>query len=466
MPAFTTNKSIKLPAYQEYASDATGWTDPVNSNWDIIDSAFGGTYSPAALTSASADITLTATQCQNVRIKLTGNTVTPKTVNVFFPATISGIFMIDNATNTGSPFTINIKNAGGGAEFIIAVQDANTLVWVDQATAGVYLADSSTIVAGAGIDVVGSTVSLATPVTVARGGTGTTTYTSGQLLIGNSSGGLTPATLTQGANVSIVNGNGTITISASAGAAGVTTFSAGSTGFSPTTGSAGAVTLSGTLNLSNGGTGATTQSGARTALGLGTMATQNSNAVAITGGTATGFTSFRVSGQSYDPLSNGAVNVAANSSIYGDNSYLSASANSLNYWTCTAQQFQLGNAITAATCYFGTTWTNVSDARIKTDVTPYTLGTAALKQLRPVNYAYNGAYGSPKPGGAIQTGLIAQEVMDTSLSSMVGTRVYTDPQTGQQTTLYDLNTNQLVFALINAVKELDARVKALEPKVA
>jgi hypothetical protein len=91
------------------------------------------------------------------------------------------------------------------------------------------------------------------------------------------------------------------------------------------------------------------------------------------------------------------------------------------------------------------------------------LGTAALKQLRPVNYIYNGEYGTPD-GGPIQTGLIAQEVLTTPLSSMVGTRVYTDPNTGVETTLYDVNTNQLVFALINAVKELDARVKALEPK--
>jgi hypothetical protein len=463
MPALTTNKSIKQPTYQEYASEATGWTDPVNGNWGIIDSAFGGTYSPAAFTSASADVTLTTTQCQNVRIKLTGNTATAKTINVFFPATISGIFMIDNATDTGSPFTINIKNAGAGAEYIIATQDANTLVWVDQATAGVYLADSSPVIAGAGIDVVGSTVSLATPVTVARGGTGATSYTSGQLLIGNSSGGLTPATLTAGnSNITIVNGNGSITISAAGGggASGVTSLAAASsaTGFGLSANvSTGAVTI--TYSISS-------TSSARTSLGLGTIATQDSSSVAITGGSITGLGTFRVSGQSYDPLSNGAVNVAADSSIYGTNSYLSGSAGALLYWTCQAQQFQLGNAITAATCYFGTTWTNVSDARIKTDVTPYALGTAALKQLRPVNYSYNGAYGSPKPGGAIQTGLIAQEVMDTSLSSMVGTRIYTNPQTGQQTTLYDLNTNQLVFALINAVKELDARVKALEPKVA
>ena len=42
---------------------------------------------------------------------------------------------------------------------------------------------------------------------------------------------------------------------------GVTSFSAGSTGFTPNTDTTGAVTLGGTLNVSNGGTGATTLSG-------------------------------------------------------------------------------------------------------------------------------------------------------------------------------------------------------------
>ena len=52
-------------------------------------------------------------------------------------------------------------------------------------------------------------------VAVARGGTGQTSYTDGQLLIGNTAtGGLSKATLTAGSNVTITNGNGTITIAA------------------------------------------------------------------------------------------------------------------------------------------------------------------------------------------------------------------------------------------------------------
>lgn len=49
------------------------------------------------------------------------------------------------------------------------------------------------------------------------GGTGQTSYTNGQLLIGNTSGGLTKATLTAGSNITITNGDGAITIASTGG---------------------------------------------------------------------------------------------------------------------------------------------------------------------------------------------------------------------------------------------------------
>lgn len=84
-------------------------------------------------------------------------------------------------------------------------------------------------------------------------------------------------------------------------AGGVSTFSAGSTGFTPVSATGGAVVLGGVLNVESGGSGATSLSGylkgngtsAFTAsstipntdiTGLGTLSTQNANAVAITGG--------------------------------------------------------------------------------------------------------------------------------------------------------------------------------------
>lgn len=58
---------------------------------------------------------------------------------------------------------------------------------------------------------------------VANGGTGQTTYTDGQLLIGNTAGGLTKSTLTAGSNITITNGNGAITIAAAGGGGGAAT---------------------------------------------------------------------------------------------------------------------------------------------------------------------------------------------------------------------------------------------------
>lgn len=52
-----------------------------------------------------------------------------------------------------------------------------------------------------------------TALPVANGGTGQTSYTNGQLLIGNSTGNtLTKTTLTAGTGISITNGSGSITI--------------------------------------------------------------------------------------------------------------------------------------------------------------------------------------------------------------------------------------------------------------
>ena len=53
----------------------------------------------------------------------------------------------------------------------------------------------------------------ATTISVDKGGTGQTSYTNGQLLIGNTTGNtLTKTTLTAGTGVAITNGNGSITI--------------------------------------------------------------------------------------------------------------------------------------------------------------------------------------------------------------------------------------------------------------
>ena len=82
----------------------------------------------------------------------------------------------------------------------------------------------------------GKLIKQAVTVTVAQGGTGQTSYTDGQLLIGNTTGNtLTKATLTAGTGITITNGSGAITIAATGGGGGVTSV----TGTSPVVSSGG-----------------------------------------------------------------------------------------------------------------------------------------------------------------------------------------------------------------------------------
>lgn len=134
-----------------------------------------------------------------------------------------------------------------------------------------------------------SNVSLTTAVTgtlpVANGGTGQTSYTDGQILIGNTSGNtLAKGTLTAGTGITITNGAGSITVAAINNG---TVTSVGGTGtvngltLTGTVTSSGNLTLGGTLSnvslttavtgtlpVANGGTGITSfGTGVATALG-------------------------------------------------------------------------------------------------------------------------------------------------------------------------------------------------------
>lgn len=168
--SYTTNKAFEKPANGDYVDT---WQIPVNGDWDIADKAFGGTYS-VALT--NANVNLTQGNCQNVRIRLTGSLSGNIIIN--FPASVSGFFIVQNAT-TGT-YSVTLASAGGGAGTVLTEQGRTAFVFTDGTN--VFYADDSRVAltAGTGISITGTTnltVSLITPVAVANGGTGVTTST-------------------------------------------------------------------------------------------------------------------------------------------------------------------------------------------------------------------------------------------------------------------------------------------------
>lgn len=194
---FTPLLGLALPT----TGDLSGtWGTTVNDAiTGLLDSAVAGTTT----LSSDVDVTLSTTngaanQARNAIILWTATGTVTR--NITAPAQSKAYFVI-NAT--GGTQSIVLRGAGP--------------------TTGVTIpAGARALVAWNGSDfvkVVSNPVVLTSDVSgvlpEANGGTGESTYSNGQLLIGNNAGGLTKATITAGANVTVTNGDGAITIAAS-----------------------------------------------------------------------------------------------------------------------------------------------------------------------------------------------------------------------------------------------------------
>jgi hypothetical protein len=136
-------------------------------------------------------------------------------------AQTSSAYASDNPEYELSVDTSNLAVVTAVAADYILIQDVT-----DNSTKRALISDVvstgdiTEVQAGTGITVTNGTgpiptVALTSPVTVVTGGTGQTTYTNGQILIGNTTGNtLAKATLTAGSNVTITNGTGSISIAA------------------------------------------------------------------------------------------------------------------------------------------------------------------------------------------------------------------------------------------------------------
>jgi len=110
----------------------------------------------------------------------------------------------------------------------------------------------------------------------------------------------------------------------------------------------------------------------------------------------------------------------------------------------------------------GGSWSVFSDSRIKENVTPYTKGLADILLINTVTYEYNGLAGTTK--GAKYTGVIAQEMKEIFPETVSTYKAKLNEEDEEKTELYDFNSSDLTFALINAVKELKAEIEILKAK--
>ena len=110
---------------------------------------------------------------------------------------------------------------------------------------------------------------------------------------------------------------------------------------------------------------------------------------------------------------------------------------------------------------------DASDARIKTVTGDYTAGLDEVLQLRPVSYVYKGNDAPPKqpsPTKLVEgrrfVGFVAQE-LEQIMPDMVSKRTgYVDGK--RVADLRDVDVSSLVFALVNAVKDLKAEIDELK----
>lgn len=128
-----------------------------------------------------------------------------------------------------------------------------------------------------------------------------------------------------------------------------------------------------------------------------------------------------------------------------------------------APGYQLALSTDSAAKPTTNTWTIASDERIKTNVQPYAKGLAEICQVNPITYDYNGKGGIPAGPGGVS--ILAQELQPVFPECVGSYKGKLDEGDEEDTEILNYNGHAITFALINAVKELNAKVEALEAKV-
>jgi len=123
----------------------------------------------------------------------------------------------------------------------------------------------------------------------------------------------------------------------------------------------------------------------------------------------------------------------------------------------------------------GGMWATFSDARLKKNVSEYTLGLDAILKIEPVSFQYNGKAGILDTDKT-HVGVLAQDIKEVIPSTVSEVLTYEEKHVGDEFTGKSVRINEqiylsydpseLVYTLINAVQEQQVMIDELKTQVA
>jgi len=111
----------------------------------------------------------------------------------------------------------------------------------------------------------------------------------------------------------------------------------------------------------------------------------------------------------------------------------------------------------------GGSWSTFSDVRMKKNISQFDDGLNVINQLNPVGFEYNGS-GGYKDDGKHYVGVIAQEIQKIApyMVEVKDKKLYETDNSTTPLLMYD--PSDLIYILVNAVKEQQKMIRALEEK--